>query len=165
MHPDYDGNAPGYPNDIALLHLSEPADTQGNRVTPVTIADDDFSAVAPVRWIVGWGKLDGAESGGSDILMSATTREITNSECQSRWYGVSGATINSGHLCLFDNPPGISTVCSGDNGGPVFAIGKKGELTAIGISSWGISTCSGEFPAVTTRISEFWDWINATATY
>jgi hypothetical protein len=34
-------------------------------------------------------------------LQKVEITKITNTECSSRWSGVSGATINSGHICFF----------------------------------------------------------------
>ncbi len=86
------------------------------------------------------GKLDGADSGGAQTLQSIRMNIISNSECQRRWTGVGGATINAGHICVFDEREGKSS-CSGDSGG--MAIIKPN--TFVGVTSWGISTCSGSY--------------------
>jgi secreted trypsin-like serine protease len=46
----------------------------------------------------------------------------------------------------------------GDSGGPV----RCGN-TIVGVTSWGVSTCSGDFPSVYTGLSSFNSWIAANA--
>uniref|UniRef100_A0A8B8CYG8 Chymotrypsin-like elastase family member 2A n=1 Tax=Crassostrea virginica TaxID=6565 RepID=A0A8B8CYG8_CRAVI len=46
----------------------------------------------------------------------------------------------------------------GDSGGP-YVCEKNGVWIQAGLTSWGISTCSGSYPSVYTRISSYLSWI------
>ena len=37
---------------------------------------------------------------------------------------------------------------------------RKQDYVLAGLTSWGINTCSGEYPSVYVRPSSFLDWIN-----
>jgi len=119
------------------------------------MSDEGFTSRGMLR-IQGWGKTDGVSSGGSDILQVVNAAEITNEVCAVEWELVDGATVLPQHICTFEGPRD-SSICSGDSGGPVFARGKEG-WTLVGISSWGISTCSN-YPSVAQRVSTHRDWI------
>ncbi|KAJ8306433.1 hypothetical protein KUTeg_016978, partial [Tegillarca granosa] len=154
MHSNYGPNSGGFPNDIALLELNTPL-TLNEFVQSVPLPatkDQSFEGIADC-WITGWGKLDGCN--GSDILYEARMSTISNSECTSRWRGIGGATIYDHHICLLEDQ---ISACSGDSGGP-YVCKVDGNYVLAGVTSWGISTCSGEYPSVYTRVSHFIDWI------
>ncbi|KAK7480656.1 hypothetical protein BaRGS_00028128 [Batillaria attramentaria] len=150
MHPQYNGNAGGYPNDIGLLRLSS-ALAFNSHVTNITIDEDpNMSWEGESCTLSGWGRLSGSGSS-ANILKKVTMKKISNTECASRWASVGGANINDGHICFYEPP---KSACSGDSGGPVRC---KGVLT--GVTSWGVSTCSGSFPSVYTRLSNYASWM------
>ncbi|XP_067674529.1 chymotrypsin-like serine proteinase [Haliotis asinina] len=95
-HPNYNGNAAGYPNDIAVLRLQTFMDTSSSAVTLASGGSDYAGQTATIS---GWGRLCG---GGStpNYLQKVDMTVLTNSVCSSRWSGISGATINSGHICM-----------------------------------------------------------------
>merc|ERR1711976_835562 len=96
-----------------------------------------------------------SDSTGSTCTITCWGR-TGNSYCQSRMSGVSGATINDGHICVFDSSYNRGS-CNGDSGGPL----KCGSSLA-GITSWGISSsgiCRQDYPSVYTRVSHFRSWI------
>ncbi|XP_046580112.1 LOW QUALITY PROTEIN: chymotrypsin-like serine proteinase [Haliotis rubra] len=148
-HPSYNGNAAGYPNDIAVLRLQTSMDTSSAAVgTSVwllvqrlfrTNSHDQRMGKTLWRWKH------------PNNLQKVDMTVLTNSDCSSRWSGISGATVNSGHICIFASG---KSACSGDSGGPM-VVGN----TLTGITSWGISSCSGSYPSVYTRVSSFNSWI------
>merc|ERR1712179_203697 len=156
MHGQYSSSTGGYPNDIALLELDSPL-TLNDFVKTVPMPsskDQNFEGNSDC-WITGWGKLSGSHSSGSDILYEARMPTISNSECRSRWTGITGATIYDHHICLLEQQV---SACSGDSGGP-YVCRVNGEYVLAGVTSWGLSTCTGEYPSVYTRVSHFIDWI------
>ena len=66
-------------------------------------------------------------------------------------------------LCIHqvDTPVGErGDACYGDSGGPVMC-GGCGHRVLAGLVAWGPDDCSGDEPAVNTRVSEFRDWIKS----
>ena len=51
----------------------------------------------------------------------------------------------------FQGDSGSSLVCKNDN--------ETWEIA--GVTSWGVTTCSGEYPGVNTRISSYVSWIQS----
>ncbi|XP_067676542.1 chymotrypsin-like serine proteinase [Haliotis asinina] len=151
-HPNYNGNAAGYPNDIAVLRLQTSMDTSSSAVGTISLASGGSDYAGQTATITGWGRLSG---GGSTpyYLQKVDMTVLTNSVCSSRWSGISGATINSGHICIEASG---KSACSGDSGGPMVV-----SNTLTGITSWGISSCSGTYPSVYTRVSNFYSWIQS----
>ena len=154
-HPQYNGNAPGYPNDISVLRLSS-ALAFNTHVNSIPFASLGVPiALGSTVTATGWGRLSG---GGSlpNVLQQVDMPVISNSECASRWAGIAGASINSGHICFYEADAAPASACSGDDGGPA------AELNAglmAGVGSWGITSCSGAYPSVYTRVSSFYAWL------
>ncbi|CAC5355635.1 Chymotrypsin-like serine proteinase [Mytilus coruscus] len=140
MHPSYSGSAAGYPNDIALLELSQSLSFGFYWIE-----------MLPFRM----GRLSGSGSS-PNTLQDVEMTVISNSECTTRWASVSGATINSGHICIHETG---KSACSGDSGGPMTCYSGNTPYLA-GATSWGISTCSGSFPSVYARLTSFRSWIS-----
>ncbi|XP_011413121.1 fibrinolytic enzyme, isozyme C [Magallana gigas] len=154
MHPDYNGNGAGFPNDIALLELS--GEVTSNRAEIIGLARGTSSFIGnPDCWITGWGKTS-ANSGTAEVLMEAQMDVIDNGNCADQWRAVSGASIFDTHICI--EAEGRSA-CNGDSGGPLVCK-DNGAYVLAGATSWGITTCEG-FPSVYVRVSKYLDWINA----
>ncbi|PVD31918.1 hypothetical protein C0Q70_07344 [Pomacea canaliculata] len=158
QHPSYSGSAAGYPNDIAVLEWTSPV-TMNNYVRGATLDDGSASWAGQNCELIGWGRLTGGGST-ADTLQKLTIGKITNSDCSSRWTGISGATINANHICFYSGTGKSS--CNGDSGGPA-ACFRNGSRVIVGVTSWGISTCNGSYPSVYTRISKYRSWITSTA--
>nr|KAG5695068.1 hypothetical protein BaRGS_032561 [Batillaria attramentaria] len=150
-HPNYNGNAAGYPNDIACMKTSSTI-SFNSHVSAISF-DNGGSWAGQSCVLSGWGRLTG---GGSlpNTLQKVSITKITNSNCASRWASISGASINNGHICFYTGS-GISA-CNGDSGGPATC-----GNTLVGITSWGISNCSGSYPSVYTRVSQFQSFLNS----
>jgi len=162
VHPDYDGFADGFPNDVGLIELSEPFETSDKIDIIEMLPEGDSNTFAGEDCtITGWGKTDYLNPGVSETLQGLDIPVITNAACSTTWVDVIGATINDGHICLFEQTGGESA-CSGDSGGPL-TCKVDGKNVLAGATSWGISTCSGDYPSVYTRISTFRKWIKDTS--
>jgi len=155
IHESYNANGAGIPNDIGVITLVSSVTLNAN-VQIAGLAPKGSSFANSKCVITGWGQTSGTGSG-SPVLLEAKITKITTAECQSRW---SGQNINIKHICVYEasassgNRP---SACMGDSGGPMMC-GNNLELLA-GITSWGVSNCSGNYPSVYTRVSEYLDWI------
>ncbi|XP_067674528.1 chymotrypsin-like serine proteinase [Haliotis asinina] len=125
-HPKYNADAAGYPNDIAVLRLQTSMDTSRPAVGTISLASGGKDYAGQTATISGWG----LSAGGSTLnyLQKANMTVLTNSDCSSRWSGISGTSINDGHICI--DASGRSA-CSADGGGPLVYNG-----TLVGIMSW-----------------------------
>ncbi|CAL1542436.1 unnamed protein product [Lymnaea stagnalis] len=156
MHPQYNGNANGYPNDIGIIYLSGPV-TYNKNVQPAALAPQGSSFANRQCVITGWGRTVGGGSGASHLKQAYITK-ITTAQCRSYW----GASVTDKHICVFEasDPAGTRpSACNGDSGGPMMCGNNYGLLA--GVTSWGVSSCSGDYPSVYTRVSEYLDWINS----
>ncbi|CAG2224542.1 Trypsin beta,Trypsin delta,Chymotrypsin-like serine proteinase,Trypsin alpha,Chymotrypsin A,Trypsin delta/gamma-like protein CG30031,Chymotrypsin B [Mytilus edulis] len=148
MHPDYDGSASGYPNDIAVIELESPLELNEN-VDKVDMADEDGDFAGVECVISGWGQTGSGSI--PETLQDVSMTVLSNSDCSTIWTG----SINDGHICIgsdTDISDGRSA-CFGDSGGPMICQSKL-----AGATSWGSGSCSGK-PTVYTRVSQFRKWI------
>ncbi|WP_434740337.1 S1 family serine peptidase [Micromonospora sp. SH-82] len=147
-HENYNGNAAGLPNDIGLVRVSTPI-----VYTPLVqpIALPDLPELLPgSAALSGWGSVGGGVN--PNNLQHATVSVLLIAECQLRWPGQNVNLTN--HLCTFDRTAKLSA-CQGDSGGPLARNGR-----VIGIVSWGVSNCSGNYPSVFTNTGAYRLWIN-----
>ncbi|XP_048775320.2 LOW QUALITY PROTEIN: chymotrypsin-like serine proteinase [Ostrea edulis] len=93
----------------------------------------------------------------SNALMEAKMTNIMNTECANYWSGVSGASILDSHICPYEP---YKSDCNGDNGSP-YVCWKNGGYMLAGVTSWGISSCNGQYPSVYTRVSKYLNWMNS----
>ncbi|XP_059146877.1 chymotrypsin-like serine proteinase [Physella acuta] len=156
IHSGYNPNGNGIPNDIAVIYIYGTM-TYNLNVQPATLAPKGSSFANTMCVITGWGRVVG---GGrvAEVLKEANMTKISRSECLSKWI-LSGQIITDKHICVYEasKPSGSRpSACNGDSGGPMLC-GPQLEYLA-GITSWGVSTCSGDMPSVYTRVSEYVDW-------
>jgi secreted trypsin-like serine protease len=141
----------GYPNDIALLRLTQNADLTDPNVELACLPQQtDFNFTNEECWITGWGKMHFQDDYIPAILQEAVIEAISNEVCRDLNFGY----IRDSHICA---GTGYPNACSGDSGGPMHCL-KDGNWYVSGLASWTIATCNG-IPAVYTRISSFWEWI------
>ena len=151
-HHSYSGSRSGYPNDIALMYLSSTADLSSRYASTVSLpsSNEEFAGNRNC-WITGWGATRG---GGPlpNILQEANVDVYTESQCKQRW----GSSIGKYHICV--GKQGKSGSCQGDSGGPLSCY-VGGRWKVAGVTSWGISGCSPNYPSVYARVSYFRSWI------
>ena len=155
-HPHYQANG-GYPNDIALVHLSSNAHlSSSSYAKAIALASNGENfAGNPSCVITGWGALYG-NGPSPNILQEATVDVLTESACKQYWNNLIGPY----HIC--QHKRGKSSSCQGDSGGPL-ACKVGGQWKLAGVTSWGITGCSPDWPAVYARVSYFRGWISQTA--
>ncbi|GGZ99881.1 serine protease [Streptomyces subrutilus] len=147
LHQGYDRNAPGMPNDIGLLKLSTPIGYTP-LIQPIALPalTDPIGGSAT---LTGWGRLSGSGQA-PNILQQAAVTILPVGECQLRW---PGQNINTTHVCTYDRAAHLSA-CEGDSGGPLAQYGR-----VVGIVSWGVANCSGQYPSVFTNVGAYRTWI------
>merc|ERR1711976_458190 len=153
VHPEYQ-EVPdlGFPNDIALLHLSEPANLQSPYIAVVDLPTEGADFVSAECYITGWGRLNG---GGptSNALQEARTTAMTQEECEEAW---GTESLNSGHICVYWR--GLHGACNGDSGGPLVCRTESTTRWQLsGVTSWGDEKCLPSMPSVYTRVSHYND--------
>ncbi|CAG5118538.1 unnamed protein product, partial [Candidula unifasciata] len=155
IHTGYKRNAAGIPNDIGIIYLSFSL-SLSDTVQIANLAPKGSSFAGTKCVITGWGRT-GANEATSPELLEAKIPEITTDECVARWQG---QNINIKHICVYDAEAPLGdrpSACMGDSGGPMMC-GDNFKYLA-GITSWGVSSCSGNYPSVYTRVSEYLEWI------
>ncbi|XP_076469003.1 fibrinolytic enzyme, isozyme C-like [Babylonia areolata] len=159
-HENYDPNANGFPNDIAVIRLSTPL-VLGPTCQPSTLPPDNSNEYANLpSTITGWGRLSGTGNV-ARFLKQAAINTITYSECRSLW-GIFFNPVRTTNICVLD-PTGVHGACNGDSGGPLFTPDPNtGKVTVTGLTSFGRSGCDTSYPSVYTRVSSYLSWISAT---
>ena len=154
INTSYDSDT--YDYDIAVLELDSSSYQPGPAIATVTrfnsISEDDLLTV------IGYGYTSSDETA-DDIpttLQEAELPFIPTSECYWNDYG----KVTDNMFCAgYEDSDTEVDSCSGDSGGPVFTT-IDGEITLVGLVSWGSSTCS-EHPGVYTKVSNLRSWILA----
>lgn len=154
MHEGYDGNGAGFPNDIALLKLSDPITRDGFR-QPICLADSDETFRNVDCFITGWGRtLNDSNTG---ILNELHVSVWDQAECRNTW---GSSYVNDGHICVGTGDTGA---CNGDSGGPLACEKTRDGQTRwvlAGATSWGRSGCNTVgYPSVYSRVSFFRSWL------
>jgi len=140
--------------DIALLKLLTPVEYQFN-VLPICLPDKDMIFDEEQSIVAGWGKL--AEKGlVTTKLQYVGIPIINNTECQTIYKRIN-KLIDQDLMCAgYDI--GQKDSCEGDSGGPMMVF-KRGRWVAAGVISWGVGCARPNQPGVSTRVTEFLDWI------
>ncbi|XP_050408876.1 chymotrypsin-like serine proteinase isoform X1 [Patella vulgata] len=151
IHPEYDGEADGSPNDFAVLRLSGTANTASSAISIIDMADkgDDFTGEECT--LSGWGRLSG---GGAlpNTLQWVNMKQISNAQCAVDMTDVTGGKIGPGHICVSQAD---TSACNGDSGGPMVCSG-----VLAGVASWVVGGCLTNYPSVYGRVSEYRNWID-----
>ncbi|KAL8603805.1 hypothetical protein ACOMHN_058540 [Nucella lapillus] len=151
VHPNYNPNGNGFPNDIAVLRLSSPLTLNAKCQAAKLDTGLDFSFSPAV--ITGWGRL----SGGGNIARQLKRGEVEvlpHSTCRNYWQN----TINAQyHICVKDIGDKYFGACNGDSGGPA----QVGD-TVIGLASFVARGCLPQYPSAYVRISTYISWIDST---
>jgi secreted trypsin-like serine protease len=123
-------------NDIAVAILAEPTTIKPIKINRGSISTSDVTSAR----LVGYGLNDGFNQTGAGIKRTA---EVPVSSIDDKFV-VTGSW-------------GGTTMCNGDSGGPVLAdIG--GELTIIGVNSFGFIYCLGT--GSSTRVDSYLDFVD-----
>ncbi|WP_181817790.1 serine protease [Psychromonas sp. B3M02] len=156
IQPNYETET--YDYDIALLKL-ESAYYQPGPALPLV---SQFNAIeeGEILTVIGYGKMSGAEDATAEETIPTTLQEgdlpfIPTNQCY--WNNFDSVTDNMFCAGYSANDDLDVDSCSGDSGGPVFA-DLDGQLTLVGLVSWGSSTCA-DAPGVYTNVSNLRTWV------
>ncbi|CAH1245826.1 KLKB1 [Branchiostoma lanceolatum] len=140
-------------NDIALLKLAEPVDTEGPYAGPACLppAGRDYRGTKDC-WLSGWGVVERYPGKSADRLQKVTGKIWEQQALSKQW----------GPL-LPPNAVGFGgkgwSACMGDSGGPLVCPNGAGAYDVIGVTSFGSGTCSDK-PGVFTEVAAYRDWLN-----
>jgi secreted trypsin-like serine protease len=178
VHPRF--NQDTGENDIALVHLNEPARSQA---VPILLASNRELEGPSVRAVVtGWGsmrdlqKIQPTKGGFFDLATQTMIRPedvlpnrlrqaelplVATDRCNGSYKGID-RIIDERTLCA-GSAEGDKDTCQGDSGGPMVVHTSRDRWVQIGIVSWGMGCALKNYPGVYTRVSAFGDWIRSTA--
>lgn len=102
----------------------------------------------------------------SNWLMKAIVDEMSFDGCQDSFGYVRNLNeiklpdnVRTTQLCARDTKDPPSDSCKGDSGSAMHVMGNDKRYHAVGVVSFGMTTCGSKFPSVYTRVSQYIDWI------
>jgi len=139
-HPGYGDPENAPPNDVALLHLREPAPQEPLAMIGAAPRDTEFWAPGARATILGWGVTKGGAQS-DEQLLKAEVPMITDDACRIAWKAdFSAATM----VCAGGE---TSDTCGGDSGGPLM-VPRLGAYALVGVTSWGSGQCGdSDYPS------------------
>jgi secreted trypsin-like serine protease len=154
-HEQYDADT--NKNDIALLELASPVDSQ----QPIDLVGNSESEASMIKFsrnatISGWGDTREGANEGSDDLLYATT-PIANHEACTSSYAMISKQITGDMICAGN---GRTDTCQGDSGGPLVLHTSDGKSHLEGVVSWGQGCAEKKYPGVYTRVPSYVGWIH-----
>ncbi|XP_052739151.1 collagenase-like isoform X2 [Bicyclus anynana] len=160
MHPRYSETlGTVQADDIALLKLSQSI-TWECTIQPIRLQSSkqkDTDYTNEFLTVSGYGLTADRAQGGtsSEVLMLTNLRGISNQECR-RWF----LSIHPQTVCAQYYNNTIQSACSGDSGGPLTLVDKDGEVTMLGIVSFGSGRgCTHGIPSAYVRPGYYHSWI------
>lgn len=161
LHPAYIVGGPVQTDDIALIGIDNPI-PYGPYVQPCRLQNSaqrnlDYTGV--VLTVSGYGRTDDPWNGGtvSEVLRWVFLRGISNAECRT-WY--SGNVVQDRTICAEYYNDTAQSSCQGDSGGPLTVVDEDGQITMVGIVSFGSSAgCNSPFPSAYVRPGHYHEWI------
>ena len=159
MHEEY-GSPLGAPiNDVAVLVLAENVELKEDAIETIALAQkEDFYEEGTSVTVIGWGQNENYTS--PDVLQELEYEVADQAACMEHW--ARGSEVNltealKGQVCIID-PDLESSTYHGDSGGPLF-VKEGGNVTQIGIVSWGQSYKLGISYNMFTNTFYYLDWI------
>lgn len=157
VHEDYFSDEDRLLNDVALVRL-ETAPT-GPGIGIIELAPENMDSLEDkIVRTSGWGKVSNTGEG-SDYLLKALMRVISNEECQKAFVS-NPAWVQPTTICTTWYTQQGQAICDGDSGGPLVHH-VDGRDVLIGVASFGKTACD-EGPSGHARVSSFRDWIDST---
>lgn len=101
--------------------------------------------------IFGFGSMKNRRGPWPQYLQTGTIKSLSNKKCGKFWGNL---LYSDCMLCAYDSPDGGEGVCHGDSGSPLVWNGMQ-----VGIVSWQNKGKCGKDPAVYSRVSAAYNWI------
>lgn len=138
FHPAWvDGGAPDQGNDVALVHLSQPAPVEPIAINRTALTEQMLGADI---YLVGWGITGGGQQ--DSMIKRAVMSSLFD--------------FDSSFMVVGNTATGT---CSGDSGGPAFMM-MNNQMVVAGVTSYGDVPC--EQISVDMRVDAFAGWIDET---
>lgn len=155
MHRKYDGDTQDY--DIALLELKTPLEFT-DRIQPIPLVSTSDKIPVGIKCLTsGWGDTNQRVLAGKNKLRAVEVPIVNTNTCDRQYEEYGG--ITSQMLCA---GKGGKDACQGDSGGPLACPlpSRKGNLTLVGVVSWGVDCGKPNLPGVYTSITSLRQWIH-----
>lgn len=148
-------------NDIALVKLSERlvlgVRDQRYIYAPNSSQYHRYTRPGTELKVSGWGHDEN-----SDIqrkLQIGGVPVAEHGECREANFRVNNI-VTGNMLCAGYELSGGTDTCSGDSGGPLYALDEEGNPILIGITSWGEGCSSSGLYGIYTNVYLYIDWVN-----
>ncbi|RWS06736.1 serine proteases 1/2-like protein [Dinothrombium tinctorium] len=155
-HPKYSCST--IKNDIAIIKtplMNVPYSSSNGFGSTNSICQPTTASYEGKPLIVsGWGRYDRNGYSLADVLQKAPMNFVPLTQCRQIF-----PSVDNSQVCV--RGPKGQIACNGDSGGPLFHINNSGFAEAVGIVSFGKSTCPKEGIAVYTSVYAFLDFINS----
>lgn len=160
LHPEWNFNHPDVPHDLALIKLSEAANSSYVRIASPSIMPDAVAGIDALA--LGWGYTIANTRSISKDLRSAALPLISQEACQAAYpeYNILDSQICAGFA------EGGADTCTGDSGGPLL-VADGDNLRQWGITSYGghnydtLLCGAANAYGVYTRVASYVDFINS----
>lgn len=139
-------------NDYSLLRVDCVAG-----YPPIHRVDDaalSFNVPETMLTTSGWGLTSESASSVNDVPMQVDVPVVSNEDCNENYHG----TVKDTMMCAGYVEDGQRDACSGDSGGPLFAIDEVGRYYLVGVVSWGAGCARVGYPGVYATASLFREW-------
>jgi len=153
VHEDYGSS--GYGFDVSLLELDENVNIgSGTRTAGIRLAGANLQPTGSAT-VTGWGTT--SSGGGSPAeLQTVDVPLVSDADCERAYPGDIDATM----ICAGEEG---KDSCQGDSGGPLVFREADGELSLIGIVSWGAGCAAAGYPGVYGDVANMRAWIDANS--
>ncbi|KAL0818554.1 hypothetical protein ABMA28_008993 [Loxostege sticticalis] len=162
-HPAYNEALPTLvqANDIGVIKFRRRVEFNDFNVKPIRIqrsADKNKNYDGKQLVASGWGLTWTQGETSPENLNWVYLRGVTNEYCLRRF--LISSLIQPSTICAaYFNVTSQST-CQGDSGGPLTIVDEDGELTLVGVTSFGSHTgCHTDFPAAFVRPGHYHNWL------
>jgi len=159
LNPDYGVGTGAYPNDLAVIRLSTPADTTNPNINTINFGATGTDWTALNCYTIGWGK-NCSTCNYPTVLQQLNIAVISDETGEQRW---KDSYNNVTHVGVWDALYQDKIPCRGDEGTPLTCVNDESEWVLVGTGSWGDAVCSPAQPFLYTLVEEYKEWI-CTAT-
>ncbi|CAK7306391.1 Vitamin K-dependent protein C [Vulpes lagopus] len=157
IHPNYSKSTTD--NDIALLHLAQPA-SFSETIVPICLPDSglaerELTQVGQETVVTGWGYRSETKRNRTFVLNFINIPVAPHNECIQAMYNM----ISENMLCagILGDP---RDACEGDSGGPMVT-SFRGTWFLVGLVSWGEGCGRLHNYGIYTKVSRYLDWIHS----
>lgn len=156
VHEGYDAIQGVAPNDIAVIRVDKPFQLN-DKVKAVQLPKQLEQFEGDVT-LSGWGSMSTTFTPEyPDVLRKVDLPLVPYNKCHALWDFES--VLVESNVCA--GPiDGSKSACSADSGGPLVKQSGDGEVTQVGVVSWGAVPCGApRRPTVFAGVAHYVDWI------